>query len=151
MTVGVEIVADPPDLSHGPHYEGPSSVRAIPSERFHATTGFPLREPGEVPANLAYLESQKLACPTNLSADVHLAARNAPYAMLDYIVEEYGYTRTEAYMIASVAVDMRIGQLVDVPNVGVTAILPRHLRGSRVTAGEVADGPAAGVAAAFLT
>jgi formamidase len=27
-------------------------------------------------------------------------------------------------MIASVAVDMRIGQLVDVPNVGVTAILP---------------------------
>ena len=124
MTVSVEIVADPPDLSHGPHYEGPSSVLAIPSERFHATTGFPLKEAGEVPANLAYLESQKLAGLTNLSADVHLAARNALRAMLDYIVDEYGYTRTEAYMIASVAVDMRIGQLVDVPNVGVTAILP---------------------------
>jgi formamidase len=27
-------------------------------------------------------------------------------------------------MIASVSVDLRIGQLVDVPNVGVTAILP---------------------------
>jgi acetamidase/formamidase len=40
------------------------------------------------------------------------------------IVSEYGYDRTQAYMIASVAVDMRIGQLVDVPNVGVTAILP---------------------------
>ena len=44
--------------------------------------------------------------------------------MIDYIVSEYGYDRTQAYMIASVAVDMRIGQLVDVPNVGVTAILP---------------------------
>ena len=28
------------------------------------------------------------------------------------------------YMIASIAVDLRIGQLVDVPNVGVTVILP---------------------------
>jgi len=30
----------------------------------------------------------------------------------------------QAYVIASVAVDLRIGQLVDTPNVGVTAILP---------------------------
>ena len=37
---------------------------------------------------------------------------------------EYGYDQTQAYVIASVAVDLRIGQLVDVPNVGVTAILP---------------------------
>ncbi|MEJ2603494.1 MAG: acetamidase/formamidase family protein [Gammaproteobacteria bacterium] len=39
-------------------------------------------------------------------------------------MSEYGYDRTQAYMIASIAVDMRIGQLVDVPNVGVTAVLP---------------------------
>ena len=44
--------------------------------------------------------------------------------MIDYIMTEYGYDQTQAYMIASVAVDLRIGQLVDVPNVGVTAILP---------------------------
>jgi formamidase len=44
--------------------------------------------------------------------------------MLDYIVTEYGYDRAQAYIIASVAVDLRIGQLVDVPNVGVTALLP---------------------------
>jgi len=36
----------------------------------------------------------------------------------------YGYDRTQAYMIASIAADMRIGQLADVPNVGVTAVLP---------------------------
>ena len=44
--------------------------------------------------------------------------------MVDYIEGVYGYDRTQAYMIASVAVDLRIAQLVDVPNVGVTAILP---------------------------
>ena len=39
-------------------------------------------------------------------------------------METYGYDRQQAYVIASVAVDIRIGQLVDAPNVGVTAILP---------------------------
>jgi len=124
MTVTTRIVDDPPDLSRGPHYEGPASVLRIPSERFYAVTGFPLKEAGSVPADLAYLDSPKIAGLSNLSADINLAARNALAAMIDYIVSEYGYDRPQAYMIASVAVDMRIGQLVDVPNVGVTAILP---------------------------
>ncbi len=124
LTVSARIVEDPPDLRHGPHYEGPASVLGIPSERFYAVTGFPLKEAGQVPANMAYLESAKIAELRNLSADVHLAARNALDAMVDYIASEYGYDRTQAYMIASVAVDFRIGQLVDVPNLGVTAILP---------------------------
>ncbi|WP_405233090.1 acetamidase/formamidase family protein [Lentisalinibacter salinarum] len=124
MTVTTRIVDDPPDLSRGPHYEGPSAVLGIPSERFYAVTGFPLKEPDSVPADLVYLQSPKIADLSNLSADLNLAARNALAAMIDYIVAEYGYDRTQAYMIASVAVDMRIGQLVDVPNVGVTAILP---------------------------
>ena len=124
MTVTARIVDDPPDLSRGPHYEGPASVLRIPSERFYAVTGFPLKEKGGIPADLAYLDSPKIAGLGNLSADINLAARNALAAMIDYIVAEYGYDRTQAYMIASIAVDMRIGQLVDVPNVGVTAVLP---------------------------
>ncbi len=124
MTVTTRIVDDPPDLSRGPHYEGPASVLRIPSQRFYAVTGFPLKKAGNVPAGLAYLDSPKMAGLSNLSSDINLAARNALAAMIDYIVSEYGYDRTQAYMIASIAVDMRIGQLVDVPNVGVTAILP---------------------------
>ena len=124
MTVTARVVDDPPDLSRGPHYEGPSSVLRIPSKRFYAVTGFPLKDESSVPADLAYLDSPKIAGLSNLSADINLAARNALAAMIDYIVAEYGYDRTQAYMIASVAVDMRIGQLVDVPNVGVTAVLP---------------------------
>jgi len=127
MTVTARIVEDPPDLSRGPHYEGPAAVLGIPSERFYAVTGFPLKEEGTVPADLAYLDSPKITGLSNLSADINLAARNALAAMIDYIMSEYGYDRTQAYMIASIAVDMRIGQLVDVPNVGVTAVLPRDI------------------------
>lgn len=124
LTVTARVVENPPDLSRGPHFEGSASVLGIPSERFYAVTGFPLKEKGSVPANLAYLESPKLAELSNLSGDVHLAARNALAAMIDYIMSEYGYDQAQAYMIASVAVDLRIAQLVDVPNLGVTAILP---------------------------
>jgi len=107
-----------------------SSADTMPREGLgivHALTG-PVfingAKAGSVPADLAYLDSPKIAGLSNLSADINLAARNALAAMIDYIMSEYGYDRTQAYMIASIAVDMRIGQLVDVPNVGVTAILP---------------------------
>ncbi len=73
---------------------------------------------------MQYLEAGRIAPLENLSKDISLAARNALMEMIDYISERYGYTQEQAYIIASVAVDLRIGQLVDVPNVGVTAILP---------------------------
>ena len=124
ITVTTRVIEDGQNLSHGPHYAGPSSLLSIPSQRFYATTGFPLKNAGEVPPDIAYLASAKVSELSNLSKDVNLAAQNALVAMIDYIVAEYGYDRTQAYMIASVAVDIRIGQLVDVPNVGATAILP---------------------------
>ncbi|MED5421134.1 MAG: acetamidase/formamidase family protein [Pseudomonadota bacterium] len=124
ITVTTRIVRDARDLAHGPHYEGPASLLNIPSSRFYATTGYPLKPEGEIPRDIAYLASAKVASLSNLSKDLNLAAQNALVAMVDYIVHRYGYDRTQAYMIASVAVDLRIAQLVDVPNVGVTAILP---------------------------
>lgn len=126
-TVTVAIVENPPDLSQGPHYEGPASLLDIPSEHFYAVTGFPFKKAGEVPREIAYLADAKVAGLTNLSRDINLAARNALLAMVEHISNRYGYDRTQAYIIASVAVDLRIGQLVDVPNVGVTAILPTDI------------------------
>jgi len=102
LTVTTRIVEDPPDLSHGPHYEGPASVLRIPSERFYAVTGFPLKEKGSVPANLIYLESGKIAGLSNLSGDINLAARNALAAIIDYIMTEYGYDQTQAYVITAI-------------------------------------------------
>lgn len=124
VTVTTEVVKNGPRLRRGPHYEGPSTVLDIPSRTFYATTGFPIKDAGEVPPDMEYLESDKVAELENLSKDISLAARNALTEMIDHISETYGYTREQAYIIASVAVDLRIGQLVDAPNVGVTAILP---------------------------
>ena len=73
---------------------------------------------------MAYLSSPKAAALENLSKDISLAARNALLEIIDYMVDTYGLTPQQAYIVASVAVDLRIGQLVDAPNVGVTAILP---------------------------
>ena len=124
ITVTTRIVRNGPDLSHGPHYEGPASLLNIPSSSFYATTGYPLKAAGEIPRDIAYLANAKVAALPNLSKDLNLAAQNALVAMIDYITSRYGYDRTQAYIIASVAVDLRIAQLVDVPNVGVTALLP---------------------------
>lgn len=124
FTVTTRVIKDGPALDRGPHYEGPVRVLDIPSRRFYATTGFPLKAAGEVPPDLAYLDSPKVAGLRNLSKDISLAARNALLEMIDYMTETYGVTREQAYVIASVAVDLRIGQLVDAPNVGVTALLP---------------------------
>lgn len=119
-----EIIKNGPDLTNGPHFSGASSLLDIPSTRFYAVTGFPLKEKGSTPPRLKYLGSAKVSDLENLSNDINLAARNALDGIIDYIVATYGYDRRHAYIIASVAVDLRIGQLVDSPNVGVTAILP---------------------------
>jgi formamidase len=119
-----EVIKDGPKLDRGPHYEGPTSLLDIPSRRFYATTGFPLKAKGETPPDMRYLGSENAVGLSNLSKDVSLAIRNALLEMIDYMVAEYGLTRQQAYIIASVAVDIRIGQLVDAPNVGATAVLP---------------------------
>jgi formamidase len=124
VTLTTRVIKGGPELSRGPHYEGPSRLLDIPSRRFYATTGFPLKRAGDVPPDMEYLESAKVAGLENLSKDISLAARNALLEMIDYMVANHGLTREQAYLVASVAVDLRIGQLVDAPNVGVTAILP---------------------------
>lgn len=58
------------------------------------------------------------------SENATLAARNALLNMIDYLVHERGFTRQQAYAICSVAVDLKVSELVDVPNFVVSAFLP---------------------------
>jgi formamidase len=44
--------------------------------------------------------------------------------MVDYLVREHGLTPDQAYVVSSLAVDLRISQAVDSPNFGVSAFLP---------------------------
>jgi formamidase len=57
------------------------------------------------------------------SEDASLAARNALLAMVEYL-QGRGFNRAQAYAICSVAVDLRLSEVVDVPNFVVSAILP---------------------------
>ena len=43
--------------------------------------------------------------------------------MIDYLMREHGLSREQAYILCSVAVDLVIGQVVDVPNYLVSAIV----------------------------
>ncbi len=129
VLVTTEILKDGPDLSHGPHYRGASSLLDIPSREFYAVTGFPFKEAGTLTPESAYVTKDTALALESLSNDINLAARNATDSILDYIVKTYGYSRLQAYIIASVAVDIRIAQLVDAPNVGATALLPLDIFG----------------------
>jgi len=75
--------------------------------RFYATTGMSVaRDGGGVVAE-----------------DLTLAARNALLNMIDHLGER-GWSRQQAYALCSVAVDLKISQLVDVPSFLVSAFLP---------------------------
>jgi formamidase len=62
----------------------------------------------------------------NRDGDLNLATRNALLAMIR-LLEERGFTRQQAYVICSVAVDLKISNVVDVPNFVVSAFLPEAI------------------------
>jgi acetamidase/formamidase len=55
------------------------------------------------------------------------AARDAVRATITRLVERHGLDRQEAYALASVAVDLRIHEVVDAPNWVVGAFLPNAI------------------------
>jgi len=78
-------------------------------ERFFGVMGMPINAAGEIEA-----ENLTLAC------------RNAVLNMIE-LLQERGFSREQAYVICSVAVDLRISNVVDVPNYVVSALLPEAI------------------------
>ncbi|MGH8868144.1 MAG: acetamidase/formamidase family protein [Actinomycetes bacterium] len=79
-------------------------------QRFFATTGLSVTRGGDERAE-----------------DLTVAARNALLNMIDHLQAEYGLSRQQAYALCSVAVDLKVSELVDVPNFVVSAFLPLAL------------------------
>jgi len=78
-----------------------------------------------IPAGqLAATEQSSYHVCTGIGPDLFEAAKEATRAMVDHIAQRYGRPRQEAYAIASVACDLRIHEIVDVPNWVVGAFLP---------------------------
>ena len=127
VTVTTELRKGEGTIVTTPQVEGGDQIKNIEPSSFHQTIGYPLKEAGNVPVYHTYLDSEPIENLTNLSEDLTLAARNALRDMIDHIEREYGLTREQAYILASVAVDLRIGQVVDVPNYVVTAVLNKDV------------------------
>ena len=61
--------------------------------------------------------------------DLFAAAQHAVRYMIDHLVEQRGLSREEAYIVCSVAVDLKISEIVDAPNWIVSAFLPESIFG----------------------
>ena len=127
VTMQAKIMPGMASLLSTMHFEGGAQLKHIAPGSFYAVSGLPLKPEGELPVFSTYLGGQKIAPLANLSEDVSLAARNATLNMIDYLVKTKALSCEQAYILVSVAVDLNIAQLVDVPNLGVTAILNRDI------------------------
>ncbi len=107
-----------------PAFEGGSQFKQLAPEAFFATLGYPLKRAGEGFPQTAHAQLKEVEKLENLAEDLTLAARDALVGMIAHLVTVRGLTEDQAYILSSVAVDLRIGQLVDVPNFGVYAVLP---------------------------
>ena len=55
------------------------------------------------------------------------AAKDAVRDMIDHLGREYGLDPVLAYLLCSVAVDLRISEIVDQPNWIIAAYLPKAI------------------------
>jgi acetamidase/formamidase len=51
-------------------------------------------------------------------------AKNAARYMIDWLVDTYDITRSQAYVLCSTAADLKISEIVDAPNFIVSAYMP---------------------------
>jgi acetamidase/formamidase len=62
-----------------------------------------------------------------VAPDLMQASRDAVRAMIDHLGHRYGVDPLDAYVLSSVAVDLKISELVDAPNWVVSAYLPKSI------------------------
>jgi acetamidase/formamidase len=79
------------------------------------------------PGELARVETDGYHVCTGVAPDLMEATRDATHAAIAHIVERRGGTVQEAYALVSVACDLRIHEVVDVPNWVVGCFVPDGL------------------------
>jgi formamidase len=102
-TFRVGLRKDPARRPAFPSYEAPGR----PQRAFFATTGIPLDDDG-----------------TQGLLDLNLATRRALIELLGWLTAEHALSREAAYVLMSVAAELRVSELVDSPNALVSAALP---------------------------
>ena len=107
-------------------HKGEAERRKIRSPYFTRTTLFGDPTYAMPERVLATMGMPISADDKNQMGDLNLATRNALIQMIDQL-QERGFSKEQAYVICSVAVDLRISNIVDVPNFVVTALLSEDI------------------------
>lgn len=132
VTVRVEVRKGMGAFVRWPRFEGTEVagiLKDLEPQHFVATTGIPVKPKGEVIIGEKYIDGTRLGPLTNQSEDVTLAARDALLKMIDLLTGPLSPSharldREQAYILCSVACDLKISNLVDVPNFVVSNFLP---------------------------
>ncbi len=118
---------------HGAQGDGEVCVTAVEMSahvtlRFGVLRGRPLPEPRLRTSTTAGRRPEGTCFVTTAHGpDLFAAAQQAVRHMIDHLGEERGLSREEAYILASVAVDLSISEIVDAPNWIVSASLPESV------------------------
>ena len=82
------------------------------------------RTPGAV---TRHIDEKGYDVTTGVGPDLYAASQDALRAMIDHIGSEYKLEPYDAYLLCSVAADLRISEIVDAPNWVVSLYLPRSI------------------------
>jgi acetamidase/formamidase len=72
-----------------------------------------------------HLDTMGYEVTTGVGPDLMTGAREAVMRMIDLLCAEHGYSATDAYLLCSVCGDLRISEIVDMPNWVVSFYFPR--------------------------
>lgn len=110
--------------AHAAQGDGEVNVTALETAMSEATLQFIVRKDLKLKRPMAETPTHwiTMAFHKDLDEAVKIALRD----MIDFLVKNKGFTPLDAYALASVAVDLRITQVVDI-NKGVHAMLPKEI------------------------
>ncbi len=84
---------------------------------------------GARPIEEPQYESDDFYAVTAFATTLDEAAAKATSYMIDYLTAEHGLTDEEAYILCSIAGDLKISEVVDVPHMLVSMHMPKAVLG----------------------
>jgi acetamidase/formamidase len=120
--------------AHGAQGDGEVCGTAIESPMF-AALRFTLQKGRSIPAPqyrtpaplTRRVDSAPFYATTGVNGDLFVASQDAIRAMIDHLGKNYGLTPEDAYLLCSLAVDLKISEIVDAGQYIVSALLPEAI------------------------
>jgi acetamidase/formamidase len=120
--------------AHGTQGDGEVCVTGLEAPMF-AALRFTLEKGRSIPAPqyrtpaplTRRVDSAPFYGTTGIGGDLYVAAQDAVRAMVDHIATTYSLGREDAYLLCSLAIDLKISEIVDAGQYVVSALLPEAI------------------------